>query len=64
MNSKHFWHALGMIQKEKFKLEVKIINWPISEKVPWRVMHEHHIIFSAKTELECKAWANFHRMEY
>lgn len=64
MNSKHFWNALGLVQKEKLKLKVEIVNWPLYEANPWRVKHDYHFIFWASTELECKAFCNYHRMEY
>lgn len=64
MNSKNFWDAIGFIAKEKFRCKVEIVHWPLYEINPWRVKHDYHIIFSAQTDLECKAWCNFHRLEY
>jgi hypothetical protein len=64
MRTKEFWEALTIIQKVKFRCKVKIVLWAMNERLPWCVMHEHHIIFRSESDLECKAWANFHRMEY
>ena len=64
MNSKNFWNALGLIANEKFRCKVEIVHWSMNEATPWGVKHDYHFIFWGRSELECKAYCNYHRMEY